>query len=266
MSNTQIIFWICFRTIVLNDWSLDAYPGGLSHLHPHDLAFISVGVSKWQLKEKMNMHHAHHLPSCLLPFSIPIHTTTYILIFQYPLNPFPSPPSITGFAMHSPTHSFSFSMNLSHHVNALPLISPSLALITHNSSHTNSSLCRTHYHIHLSIFLTNHAHLISPPSSLSTSSYPFSNHPTNPFLILCPYHPCHPWTRSIFLTFPHYPTYPYHHTYHTRFLTTLAPMPVFSYAIHPHHPSKPPSSHFYYFFHVHGAPCTRPLQSPSMLA
>ena len=92
---------------MLNDWSLDAFTGGLSHLDPHDLASVSVGVSKWQLKEKMNKHHAHHLPSCLLPFSIPIHTTTYILIFQYPLNPFPSPPSITCFAMHSPTHSFS---------------------------------------------------------------------------------------------------------------------------------------------------------------
>ena len=32
-----------------------------------------------------------------------------------------------------------------------------------------------------------------------------------------------------------------------------------------HHPSNPPSFHFYYFFHVHGAPCTRPPQSPPML-
>lgn len=58
---------------MLNDWSLDAFTGGLSHLHPHDPAFVSVGVSAWQLKEKMNMHHAHHLPSYLLPFSIPIY-------------------------------------------------------------------------------------------------------------------------------------------------------------------------------------------------
>ena len=50
------------------------------------------------------------------------------------------------------------------------------------------------------------------------------------------------------------------------FSSLFHPMPIFSYAIHPHHPSTPLSSHFYYFFHVHGTPCTRPPQSPSMFA
>ena len=108
------------------------------------------------------IHHILHQTHYFTPIFIPI--------FQYPLKPFPSLPSIIGSAMHSPHICFPFSMNLSRHPNVLPLISLSLILITHNSSHMNSPLCRTHYHIHLSIFLTNHAFLLDPPSIQPTNS------------------------------------------------------------------------------------------------
>ena len=115
------------------------------------------------------IHHILHQTHYFTPIFIPI--------FQYPLKPFPSLSSIIGSAMHSPHICFPFSMNLSRHANVLPLISLSLILITHNSSHMNSPLCRTHYHIHLSIFLTNHAYLLHLPFNPRTH---FFQHPASP--------------------------------------------------------------------------------------
>ena len=143
---------------------------------------------------KRENEHAPCSPPSFIPTAL-FHTHTYHHLyphFQIPLKPVP----LTTFHYrfrHAFPHPFVFVLH--------ELEPPCKRLAAH------LSVPCSHYPQFIShelITLSNPLPYSSPylsyqpcPSNLttfplSTSSYPFPNHPTNPFLILCPYHPCYP--------------------------------------------------------------------------